>query len=111
MKPWEVLFASVLLVSPAMTQDTAALRAARLRFGQAATRAVANFRSADSIEERLRAQGSTLHPSLISLRLRIVSALDKGESALGKGDLKAAGEQIKMAEGMLDKFAHKLGGD
>jgi ElaB/YqjD/DUF883 family membrane-anchored ribosome-binding protein len=111
MKLLEILFASVLLVSPAMSEDTAAMRAARLRFGQVSTRAVANFRSADTIEARLRAQGSTLHPTLISLRLRIESALDKAEAALAKDDLKTAREQTKIAEGMLDKFARKLGGD
>ncbi len=111
MKTWEGLFAAMLLMSPAMGQDASAMKAARLRFGQVATRAIANFRSADSIEARLRAQGSTLHPSLITLRLRIESALDEAEAALKKGDLDSAGEQIKMAEGMVDKFAHRLGGD
>ena len=111
MKSWEALLAAALLAGPAMAQDPAALKAARLRFGQVATRAVANFRSADSIAENLKAQGSTLHPSLIALRYRIESALDAGEAALGKGDLETAGEQIKLAEGMVDKFARRLGGD
>ncbi len=111
MKLLEALIAAVLLVSPAAAEDTAAMKAARQRFGLVSTRAVANFRSADSIEERLKAQGGTLHPSLVSLRLRIEAALDKAEAALGKSDVKTAVEQTKQAEGLLDKFAHKLGGD
>ena len=63
------------------------------------------------MEQGLKAQGSTLHPSLIALRLRIEAALDKAEAALGKSDVKTAKEQTKQAEGMLDKFARILGGD
>jgi hypothetical protein len=111
MKRWEILLASILLANPAMAQSPSAMRAARLRFGQAATRAMANFRSADSIEDRLRAQGSTLHPQLIGLRLRIEAALNDTEAALGNSDLEAAGESMKRAEALLDRFARKLGGD
>jgi ElaB/YqjD/DUF883 family membrane-anchored ribosome-binding protein len=106
-----VVFLTALLLSPALAEDSAALKAAKLHFGQVATRASANFRSADSIEERLKAQGSTLHPSLVTLRLRIETALDKAEAALGKNDVKTAVDQTKQAEGLLDKFARKLGGD
>lgn len=111
MKLFAFFFTALLLLSTALADDTAALKAAKLRFGQVATRATANFRSADSIEERLKAQGSTLHPSLVTLRLRIEGALDKAEAALGKNDVKTAVDQTKQAEGMLDKFARKLGGD
>ena len=111
MKLLVVLLSALCLMGPAIADDSAALKAARNRFGLVATRAVANFRSADSVEERLKAQGSSLHPSLIAMRLRIESALDKAEAALGKSDVKTAVEQIKLAEGLLDKFAHKLGGD
>jgi ElaB/YqjD/DUF883 family membrane-anchored ribosome-binding protein len=111
MKLIHVIFAALLLLAPAIADDSAALKSARQHFGLVATRATANFKSADNIEERLKAQGSTLHPSLVTLRLRIEAALDKAEAALGKGDVKTAVEQTRQAEGMLDKFAKKLGGE
>ena len=111
MKLWLILFAAIVFTTLAPAEDTPAFKSARNRFGLVATRAVANFKSADSIEEHLKAQGSTLHPSLIALRLRIEAALDKAEVALGKSDVKTAVEQIKLAEGLVDQFARKLGGD
>ena len=111
MKLWQIVLAAALLVSPALAEDSAALKAAREHFGLVATRAVANFRAADSVEARLHAQGNTLHPSLVTLRLRIEAALDKAEAALNKKEVKTAVEQTRLAEGLLDKFAKKLGGD
>lgn len=83
----------------------------RLRFGYVSTRAVANFRSADSIEERLRAEGSTLHPQLIALRLRIEAALDEAQAALDRNDRAGANKAITRAGALLDRFAQRLGGD
>jgi hypothetical protein len=82
-----------------------------LRFGQAATRAVANFRSADSIEQSLEMEGNTLHPTLLALKMRIEAALDESEAALNKGEMESAKEAIGRAEGLTDKFAKRLGGD
>ena len=83
----------------------------KLRFGHVATKAVANFRSADSIEERLRADGMTLHPQLVALRLRIESALDEIEEAIGKGELAAANETLVRASALVDRFARQIGGE
>jgi len=82
----------------------------KLRFGQVATRAVANFRSADSIEGRLNAQGMTLHPQLIALRLRIESALDETEGDIRKGDLEAATEALTRASALVERYVRILGG-
>lgn len=111
MRLLRLIAVSLLLLTASIAEDNAALKAAKLHFGQVATRATANFKSADSIQERLRAQGSTLHPSVIALRLRIETALDKAEASLGKNDVKTAVEQTKQAEGLLDKFVRKLGGE
>lgn len=92
-------------------QAAARLKDARHRFDMVATRAVANFRSADSIEDRLRADGATLHPQLIALRLQIERALDEAEAALNKGDVDTAKEATDRAEGLLERFARRLGGD
>jgi hypothetical protein len=83
----------------------------RMRFGLLATRAVANFRAADSIEDRLRNKGAVLHPQLTALRLRIEAALDEAQAALDKSDAGTAGEAISRGEVLLDRFARKIGGE
>ncbi len=100
--------ASPQTVSP---KAAARLKDARHRFDLVATRAVANFRSADSIEEHLRADGATLHPQLIALRLQIEAALDETQAALDKGDVDTAKKATDRAEGLLERFARRLGGD
>jgi hypothetical protein len=84
---------------------------AKRHFGLVATRAVANFRSADMIEGSLRANGSTLHPQLAAMRLRIEVYLDSAQAALDKSDFVASEEALKKADGLLDRFAKRLGGD
>jgi hypothetical protein len=122
MQPRVALLASLLILGPAMAQDpapppptnpktVARLKDARHRFDLVATRAVANFRSADSIAERLKAEGATLHPQLITLRLQIEAALDETQAALDKGDVDTAKKATDRAEGLLDRFARRLGGD
>ena len=103
--------------NPAPVKDSAqpkpspaALKEARHRFNLAATRAAANFRSADSIEANLRTQDSTLHPQINALRFRIEAALDSAEQALKDSDVTAATDDTKQAEQMLDRFARLLGG-
>ena len=88
----------------------AATREMRHRLGLAATRAIANFHSADTIEERLRAEGQTLHPELARLRLNIESELDEADSAINRGDLTGAAKAIDRAQAFLDRFAARLGG-
>ena len=88
-----------------------AVRATRHSFMLVSTRAIALFRSADSIEDGLRADGSTLHPSTITLRLRIEHALDQAESAIDKGDLEQANNEIKLAGELVSRFARRIGGE
>jgi hypothetical protein len=119
MKPKAALIASLLALAPVFAQNapqaavpqTPALKEAHHRFDLVATRAVANFRSADSIEARLRADGATLNPQITSLRLRIEAALDEGQADLDKGDVDAAKKATDRAEGLVDRFARRLGGD
>jgi ElaB/YqjD/DUF883 family membrane-anchored ribosome-binding protein len=101
---------ALVVIGSLAAQGTAVEKEARLRFGQVATRAVAHFRAADSIEAGLREDGATLHPQLIELRLRIEAALDETQAAMDKGDFKAAKESIERAEALLDRFARRLGG-
>jgi hypothetical protein len=119
MKLKAALLASLLALVPVFAQNapqptvapTPALKEAHHRFDLVATRAVANFRSADSIEARLRADGATLNPQIVSLRLRIEAALDEGQADLDKGDVDSAKKATERAEGLVDRFAKKLGGD
>ena len=83
---------------------------ARKRLGLLATRATANFRSADSIEANLNAQGHTLHPQLVALRLRIEAALDEAQKAVDHSDPAAANEALDKAQSLLQQFIQRLGG-
>ncbi len=95
--------------SPAQLQ-TKAQRDAQKRLGLIATRAIANFRSADSIEANLVSQGQSLHPQLITLRLRIEAALDEAQTAVNQNDTATAKEALDTAQALLDRYAQRLGG-
>jgi hypothetical protein len=84
---------------------------AERRFNSVSARATANFASADSIEASLQQYGVTLHPQLISLRIRIEASLKEAQSALDHGQITAANEAMDRAMGFLDRFAQRLGGD
>ncbi len=88
-----------------------ATREMRHRLNLIATRATANFQSADSIERGLGSLGVALHPQLVALRLRIQGSLDAAEAAIRQGDLQEATEELDRAEGFLNRFARRIGGD
>jgi phage shock protein A len=80
------------------------------RLGLLATRASANFRSADSIEASLHARGHSLHPQIVALRLRIEAALDEAQKAVDHADPAAANEALDRAQALLQRFIQRLGG-
>ena len=86
------------------------MRDARHREGLVATRAIAYFRSMDSIEENLEALGLELNPDLVSLRNRIEDELDATDAAIDKNDAKSANESLDRAEALVTRLAQKLGG-
>jgi len=96
--------------TPPSPPTPAATREMRNRLGLVATRAIANFHSAESIEEHLRAEGQTLHPDLVRLRLNIESELDQADAAINHNDLACAAKALDRAQGFLDRFAARLGG-
>ncbi len=96
--------------SSAPAKPSAAMREAWHREGLIATRAIAYFHSMDSIEESLNSLGVTLHPQLVSLRLRIEAALNNTDDALEQSDLATANEALDVAEALLARLAAKLGG-
>lgn len=105
------LTVSIMLIAVAASAQSGATQdEQRDRFGLAATRAVAWFRSADSIEVRLRARGATLHPALVALRARIEKLLDQIEESLDAGDPSSGARQLPRVEGLIDQYARALGG-
>ena len=106
-----MVLAIPLLLGAAAAQDTLTPLELKLRFGQVAARAVANFRAADSIAERLHADGFTLHPRLIALRLKIEAALDQTQAALDASDVQTANETVRKVEALVNRFARQIGGD
>ncbi len=96
---------------PAPARSQAQLQKdAKLRLGLLATRAIANFRSADSIEANLNAEGLSLHPQIVALRLRIEAALDEAQIAVDHGDPAAANEALDRAEALLHSYIQRVGG-
>ena len=96
--------------SPVPAAQTTAQKDAQLRLGLLATRALANFQSADSIEANLNRHGQTLHPQTVALRLRIEAALDEAQKASDESDTAAANEELDMAQALLQRFIQRLGG-
>jgi hypothetical protein len=94
----------------APVQQTKAQKDAKKRLGLLATRAIANFKSADSIEANLSKHGQSLHPDLVALRLRIEAALDEAQTAVDKGEIADAKEALDNAQSLLERFAQRLGG-
>ncbi len=91
-------------------QQTPEQREARHHFVLVSTRAVANLRSADSIDARLHADGAVLHPQLIALRLRIEAELSEARFEMDQRDYPAAEDALTRAEALLDRFARQIGG-
>ena len=118
MQCWKFLAIAAALVGALAAQTAPAKDAqpadprkeTRYQLGLVATRAVANFEAADSIEVALKAHGFTLNPQIVTLKLRIQAALDEAHKDLDKGELPAANDAIKRAASMLDKFTDKIGG-
>jgi len=99
---------------PAPAHESEGMRATRHAFMLVSTRAVALFQSADTIQARLSADGSSLHPATVTLRFRIEHTLDRIEAAIGKGDkanLEYADKEIKVADELVNRFARRLGGE
>lgn len=88
-----------------------AVRDARHRYTLVATKASALFASFDSVEGRLAAEGSTIHPATGALRLRIENALHDADSALADRDLKLATLETKIAEELVSRLAKRVGGE
>lgn len=97
------------VTAPARPQ-TQAQKDAQRRLGLLATRAIANFRSADSIEANLNARGLSLHPQIVALRLRIEAALDEAQKAVDSADPAAANKALDSAQALLQHFIQRLGG-
>lgn len=111
MKAARILLAFSCVFGAALAEDAPlSKRDLNKRLGLVATRAIANFRSADSIDNNLKAMGVTLHPQLVSLRLRIEGSLDRAEAAIDHNDLAEASEALDQAQALLDRYAAKLGG-
>jgi hypothetical protein len=104
------LWIACLLSAVLTAQETPELRETRHHYVLAATRAAANFRSADSIDAHLHQQGAVLHPRLIALRLRIEAALSEARFEMDQRDYPAAEDALARAEALLDRFARDIGG-
>jgi hypothetical protein len=109
-----MLLASLVLFGMASglahAQNVPPAKELRIRFGNAVAHASANFRSADSIEARLRYDGCTLHPRIATLRVQIEMALDDARAALDVNAYDDAAAAVARAEILIDRFVHRLGG-
>ncbi len=97
--------------SPTAPAESTEIRATRHSFMLVSTHAIALFQSADSIEARLHAEGSSLHPGTVTLRLRIEHTLDQAEAAMNKGEWNRAKEEIKVAGELVNRFSRRIGGE
>jgi uncharacterized membrane protein len=91
-------------------QETPRQRETKHHIDLAAIRAAANFRSADSIDARLREDGAVLHPQLTALRMRIEAALSEARFEMDHEDYPAVEDALTRADALLDRFAKAIGG-
>jgi hypothetical protein len=96
------LLLTCLAAATLAAQEPPELREARHHFDLAATRAAANFRSADSIDARLHKDGA--------LRMRIEAALSEARFEMDQHDYPAAEDALTRADALLDRFARQIGG-
>lgn len=104
------LWIACLMAATLAAQETGEQREARHHFDLVATRAAANFRSADSIDARLQQDGAVLHPRLTALRMRIEAALSEARFQMKEHDYPAAEDALTRADAWLDRFAKEIGG-
>jgi hypothetical protein len=104
------LLIACFLTATLAAKDPPELRAAKHHMDLVATRAAANFRSADSIEANLRDDGAVLHPQLIALRARIEAALSEARYDIDEHDYSAAEDALTRGGALLDRFAKEIGG-
>lgn len=101
---------AALWIASCATAETR-LEEAKLRLAHANTRAIGDFRSAESIEFNLNSRGMSLHPRIVTTRARIESALTEAQVAIDGQDLRAFDKIIRRLESLLDRFAKSIGGD
>jgi uncharacterized membrane protein len=104
------LLLACLAAATLAAQETGEQRQARHHFDLAAICAAANFRSADSIDARLRQDGAVLHPRLTALRLLIEAALSEAQFEMDQHDYPAAEDALTRADALLDRLAKEIGG-
>jgi hypothetical protein len=88
----------------------AAHKETKVRLALVATRAIANFHSADSIAASLASRGQTLHPQITALRSQIEATLDQAQEDFDRGDDSGANKALDRAQVLVDRFAKRLGG-
>jgi hypothetical protein len=102
--------AAATLAAQAPAPQAPSERDTRHHFDLTASRAAANFRSADSIDARLQKDGQVLHPRLIALRAHIEAVLSEARFEMDEHDYPAAEEALAHADALLDRFAREIGG-
>lgn len=98
------------LAAVTLAAATPTERDTRHHFDLTASRATANFRSADSIDARLQKDGQVLHPRLIALRAHIEAVLNEARYEMDERDFAAAEDALTHADALLDRFAREIGG-
>ena len=106
----KLLLLVILGLSSLLAEEAPELRAAKHHFDLAATRASANFRSLDSVDARLAADGLVIHPRFTALRMRVEAALSEARFDIDQRDYPAAEDALTRAEALLDRFAKEFGG-
>jgi hypothetical protein len=80
------------------------------RMQELTARAVAALETLDGLDRRLRRQGLTLRPEIVTQRVRLESALDDAEAALKDNRDKEARRALTRGEGAVGKIEAFLQG-
>jgi hypothetical protein len=85
-----------------------ARKSMQAEFDELAARATAAIDTVNSMEDRARADGFSLHPDLIAQRSLVQSSMNSAEEALREKDFSRLRERLKRARGHIDRLYKML---
>lgn len=96
--------AIVALAGGASAADTSAEHKLKIEFDELAAKATAAIDTVNSMEERAKANGQSLHPALVAQRILVQSSMDDAEEALRAKDMEALRERLKRARAQIERL-------
>jgi hypothetical protein len=105
---WAVPAAVVVFSFAAVAADSSTDRQLKVEFDELASKATAAIDTVNAMEQRARADGQTLSPSLTAQRVLIQSGMDQAEEALRARDMVQLRDRLKRVRGYIERLYQML---